>query len=107
MLRITAAYILLLLQVHPQVHQVVGEAFTVTSGTNCELAENGNCVQTSGFPTFEYFADETCTITVNNPGKIDVVVGFDVENDASCEYDYLTVHEKNVPKISTCTCSPG
>jgi hypothetical protein len=73
---------------------VVGEAFTVTSGTNCELAENGNCVQTSGYSTLEYFEDETCTITVNNPGKIDVV-GFDVESDAGCGYDYLTVQEKD------------
>jgi hypothetical protein len=68
--------------------------FTMMAGSNgCEIVDNYNCVQTINYPN-DYATDRKCTIKVNKFGKLQVKDPFDVEYEASCAYDYLTVHEE-------------
>jgi hypothetical protein len=53
---------------------------------------NDNCFQSANYPD-NYEKSKTCTITVNDIGRLNVV-DFDIQENSPCSYDYLTVGGK-------------
>ena len=64
--------------------------FNVTAGSDaCELVDSDNCFQSVNYPN-DYAYSKTCTIAVNETGRLNVV-DFDIQENSPCSYDYLTV----------------